>query len=380
MQDSNDLNSVEKILSQEEEQERSTSAPSYLTGANTDYLRQREREYRDVEKHFVRQYWLSEAKKLVEVNKRKLRYLTLPAYFRLDVTLFDKHNLIAHVPADSKTVLDVAGFETDPTKYGRMQNQSPSLQLLGCCPIEDAILDTSNRHYEELHSLFPFDLINLDLTTSLTPHHEGPFSKIMMSIEEIMLRQAGGSGQWGMFLTFRNVLGEWEKYALKRFLDNLQENISKYPAVKDAFKDRYQYSRVEELFAADAEKSVSQAVLKWLTDRANYYRFKVERVKSFHYLRSETTPHYRISKLLLVFSRKHLPPDEIPMKQVPRQSWMDENLVLCVREHKFLDVGQVLHEKQRAKLEQEIKELCGLVETDSGVATDLSQLKGSEAP
>src|SRR5438034_7474977 len=229
MQKPDDLNSVEKILSEEEEQERSASGPSYLTGANSDHLRQREREYRDVEKHFVRQYWLGEAKKLVEVNEKKIRYLTLPAYFRLDVTLLDKHDLIARVTTDSKAVLDVAGFETDPTKYGRMQNQSPTLQLLGCCPIEDAILDTNNRYYRELHDLFPFDLINLDLTTSLTPHHEGPFSKIMRSIEEIMLRQAGGSGQWGLFLTFRNVLTEWEQYALKRFLDNLQENISNFP-------------------------------------------------------------------------------------------------------------------------------------------------------
>lgn len=124
----------------------------------------------------------------------------MPAYYRLHVSLLLKHGLLASAKGPTgDPVLAVATFETDPTKHARMMSQSPEMQLLALSSVEDALTDKKNKYYSELLELFPFDVLNLDLTTSLTPQHEGPYSRVMRALEEIMMRQGSPPRKLGPF-------------------------------------------------------------------------------------------------------------------------------------------------------------------------------------
>src|SRR5204863_4380562 len=112
--------------------------------------------------------------------------------------------------------------ETEPSKYGRMVGHSPPFRLFGRGAIEDAIIDASNEYYDQLVGLFPFDIVNLDLTTSLTPRHEGPYSRIMQAIDVVFRRQVDCKGKWAFFLTMRNVPDDWETGALEQLFSNLE--------------------------------------------------------------------------------------------------------------------------------------------------------------
>ena len=365
-----DLDKVIDQLSEELKQDQEVrSGTSYFAGVDQDVFRDREQEYRDLEKHFVRWKWLEEAKSIRKENGRELRYLTLPAYYRLDVSLFDKHGLLLATEQANDRVLEVAAFEAEPTKFGRMASHSPRLRLFGATTVESALIDKSNSYYKELARLFPFDLINLDLTTSLTPDHEGPYSRTMQAVDEIFRRQGTHVGTWGLFLTFRNVLDEWEITARTKFLENLQSNLDRFPHVQDAFTKRYHQPSVGALVSKDSQNALSQAVSKWITDRAHSYSLKVDAIGSFHYLRTPPgIPPYDITKLLFRFSKGTLSTAKIPMKDLPRQGWMDDQLVSCIEKHKYVNVKTEISriaEKKASILRQEIDDLCNVVNPKS---------------
>jgi len=377
MADSNSEN-VDLIaeLSREAEQEEEirTGSSSYLTHVDSRNLVNREREYRDLEKQWVRHQWRTSVSAVVAKNGRPARYLTLPAYYRLDISLFNETGLLATKTIDGVEVLEVAAFETDPTKYARMVGHQPPLLLFGNTPIEDALVDHDNRYYAELASLFPFDVVNLDLTTSLTPKHEGPFSKIMQAIEQVMLRQATHVGEWALFLTFRNVLDEWQTMALNAFVENMQENIDKYPRVRDAFTDRYPSARVQTAMETEAERCVAQCVLKWLVDRAHYHHMQLVDSVSYHYTRYPGIGRYDITKLVTRFSRGSLTDKVIPMKESPVETWVEADLVGCVQKNKFANVEDILlggPEERLISITEEISRLANLIDEDSGARIEL---------
>jgi hypothetical protein len=210
------LGRVLSLLDHEAEQENSafTRDGSMLIGVDPDVIRRREEEYRDPEKQWIRRrVWLELAKSILKTKRESnakapgIRYLTLPAYHRLDVSLMLEEELIEVTRyRDGKPEeIDVAAFENEPTKFGLMKRQMPHFKFFGCANIEDVLTDSSNRYFKDLESLFPFDIVNLDLTTSLTPRHEGPYSKTMMAIEKILDLQCAATTDWALFLTFRNV-------------------------------------------------------------------------------------------------------------------------------------------------------------------------------
>src|ERR1700722_5012151 len=324
---------------------------SYLATSDSSLLEQREREFRDLEKHWVRGVWLRYAQAVSIANARKIRYLGLPAYYRLDVSLLKKHGLLDSVQgADGNQLLTFAAFETDPTKFARMMSQTPGLQFLALGSIEDALTDAKNKYYSELRKLFPFDVVNLDLTTSLTPQHEGPYSTIMRAIEEVMLRQAPHEGTWALFLTFRNMLEEWEVTALEAFLENLQKNLDQYPEVRDLFASNYGCPTVKVLAERDAKMAITQSVIKWLVDRAHYYGLQLVRSKSYQYRRYEPAAIYTITKIMLQFKRGAVVGHAIPTKDIPRQAWMNTDLLECIKRNQRRDVEEILYNTPEAKL------------------------------
>ncbi len=370
-----ELEAVYEQLSQEEQQDErvSESQELLLDDVSAEKLRYRETEYTDIEKHFVRsKAWLKVAKELAPEVKQRcdrgLRYLTLPGFNRLDVGLLLREGLLAIDPDDPKGVY-VAAFEADPNKFGRIAGRTPRFKLLANCSVESAVTDKQNLYYSELEALFPFDVINLDLTTSLTPRHEGPYSTTMQAINTVLRRQAGYSMKWALFLTFRNLHSDWEPVALGQLFDNLQENIAAYPTVRDMFYERHREHTVSNLAKKNIEASISQAVVKWLLDRAHSYNIRLEDYRCFQYQRyPEGLPKYTICKQVLVFSGGQVSVAEVPMKNTPREAWMEGDLVKCIDRHKPLDVEQriweisVAHPEIFDELESDIAQLCNMGE------------------
>ena len=365
---------VVEELSHEADQDKAAveRSQSYLAAADPAQLEHREREYRDVEKHFVRNIWLRYAQSVAGENSRKIKYLALPAYYRLDVSLFQKHNVLDSTEtSDGKTILAVSAFETDPTKFARMMSQSPAMQLLALSSVEEALTDKKNKYYFELLKLFPFDVVNLDLTTSLTPQHEGPYSTVMRAIEEIMVRQASHAGDWALFLTFRNVADEWEETALETFLNNLQRNLDQHPEVRDSFVTAYNCTSVKKLSDQDMKKAITQSVIKWLVDRAHHYGIRLVGSRSYYYQRYEAPASYTITKLMLRLTRGEIADTVIPTKDVPRQTWMNQDLLRCIERNQRRDVEEILLSgppEKLVKLETEIDELIKMADEHTGAA------------
>lgn len=376
--DNADLDNVYDQLSEEAQQETDSLDQSrgFLSGAQPTLLREREREYDDREKQWIRSnVWLKAARDLAqqtqEIDGRRLKYLTLPAYYRLDVSLLLRENLLQVLEYSGDGLprkVGVAAFENDPTKYARMIGHRPEFALFGRCPVEEALTMTTNAYYDELRELFPFDIVNLDLTTSLTPKHEGPYSRTMEAIDTVFRRQADLRTPWGLFLTFRNMPEDWEPIALEQLLDNLQSNLDNYPRVSEAFDKLYQETRVSSLHGRDPKRCIAQSVSKWLVDRANANNLSLDSIFCYHYDRYPLgLPKYTIYKIILVLSRRTLFRGIVPTKSTPRQAWMDDDIVSCVAKHKCLDVEDKLYSISLSvpsifdDLDREVGELRGMV-------------------
>jgi hypothetical protein len=366
---------IEQLSLEKEQDEKVFESHDLLFDElNAEKLREREREYTDIEKHWVRsKVWLKAVKEVAQEAKerhgRGVRYFTLPGFHRLDVGLLLRESLLDVYPNDPNCVY-VAGFEADPSKFGRMAGRSPKFKLLANCSVESALTDAQNVYYSELQSLFPFDVVNLDLTTSLTPQHEGPYSKTMQAINTVFKRQSEHPGKWALFLTFRNLHSDWEALALSQLFENLQKNIGDYPAVRDAFLERHQEHNVANLQQKNVESCISQAVVKWLVDRAHNFNIQLESYHCCQYQRyPKGVPKYTICKQVLVFSRGTVSVAEVPTKSTPRETWMEQNLVKCIQQHKPLDVEEKLldisvnHPEVFDQLKDDILQLCTIGES-----------------
>jgi hypothetical protein len=368
------IQNVYEQLSGEAEQEReiAENRSSFLASVDAEVLREREQEYRDAEKHWVRrESWLKVAKDLAKEKGRRLKYLTLPSFYRLDVSLFLRENILQVIKREdgvSVKAVYVAAFELEPSKYGRMVGHSPPFLLFGRGSIEDALVDSSNEYHEQLASLFPFDIVNLDLTTSLTPRHEGPYSKIMQAIDVVLRRQVDCKGRWALFLTMRNVPEDWESVALAKLFENLQANLTDNRKAHQAFFELYKETNVAGLNSRDAKKCISQSVVKWLTDRANDFGMHLETMNCYKYDRYPPgLKPYTISKYVLVFSKGVILPLTLPTKHSARQSWMDDDVVSCIKKHKVVDVEEKLNRvfdsvpTASEEIERDIQELCDMI-------------------
>lgn len=391
----------------QQEQDLASGGISRLAGLDAELLRGREREFKDVVKHYVRKYiWLKAANGLVRQKRQKvgqgphapqitsgqaqtseaaalpgnysgasgrgLRYLTLPAYYRLDVSLLHREGLIEVTHTDANGEPDeiyVAAFEEDPDKYGRMAGQTPRYKLFGLGRIEDVLVDDSNPYYYDLQQLFPFDIVNLDLTASLVPTNEGPYSKTLRAIDTIFRRQADLVGPWALFLTFRNMPEEWEQRALQQLYSNLQRNLVDHAAVREIFYERYRKTEVAGLQQEQPATCVSQAVAKWLIDRAHYQGHDLQSMESYRYQRRpEGIRPYHIYKHVLVFKPGQVHPSvPIPTTSIPIQTWMLDDLVQCIKKHVCHDVEEIVKARDSSprpiteEIEAEIEALCALI-------------------
>ena len=363
---------LETLSEESLQDETARTGDSFLVASDAANLVRREKEYSDPEKQFVRGKWLRFGEELQAKLGRRLKYLTLPAYYRFDVTMMLQRELLDEETIGGRRMLAVAAFESDPAKFARMAGSSPGFQLLGDCALEDAITDPQNRYHGSLQSMFPFDIINFDLTTSLTPKHEGPYSRIMMALDEVMKRQALRHQEWVLFLTFRNTEADWEPTALRTFITNLQTNLDQWPAVRDKFVEKMHVPNADELHRTKPTLAIIQSVGKWLVDRAHVSGQSCERIESYHYKRySDGLEPYTISKLLMRFKRGVTTPAVIPTKTPVRESWMQEDLVRCIDQNKHKDVEMLLLDRD-GRVETIQTEISGLVEAFNQMFTHAS--------
>jgi hypothetical protein len=369
---------VLRILNNEGQQEKSAfeEGSSLLIGKDANLIRKREEEYRDIRKQWVRrEAWLKTAKSILQKkekrgNTQRIRYLTLPAYHRLDVSLFLKEGLLEITKKNNgePEEIYVAAFENEPAKFALMQRQKPGFKLFGCESIENVLTDETNKYYQELRGLFPFDVVNLDLTTSITPEHEGPYSKTMDAVDIIFDIQSGQGIDWALFLTFRNVAEDLEVGARTQLFKNLQDNIGNYPEVLEVFQNRYGKNSVQDLEKSDVKGCISQSIVKWLVDRAHQHKFKVDSIQTYCYPRFNVgIPPYYIYKHILELTPAGINPAYIPTKNIPVQPWMTKDLKKCIEQHQCKDVEDIairLMENAPIKiqeLEDEVESLCKMI-------------------
>jgi hypothetical protein len=149
-------------------------------------------------------------------------------------------------------------------------------------------------------------------------------------------------------------------------VDNLQRNLDGNPRVLEAFDKRYHHTQVRKVYREIPKLSISQAVTKWLVDRANANNLHLESMGCYYYQRPEA--EYDIYKLVMVFSKGTIYPGIVPTKGTPIQSWMIDDLVKCINQHKSIDVVEkiLLTLNNRPAFETEIKNeidsLCKLIE------------------
>lgn len=341
------VESLYNILSEEQAQEKA-SAETLLDAISATKVIERESEYLDPEKHWVRtNVWLKAAKSVYESLgdfKRSLKYLTLPGYHALDVRLLYRNRLIL---PQSDGVFPVAAFETDPSKFGHLSTSPYRFRLLGECAIETSLLDEQDPYYQPLLDLFPFDLVNLDFTTSLTPQGEGPYSGLMKAIDTVLKRQSmKRRGKWALFLTYRTLKSDWNDDTLETLRTNVQHNLDQHPAFQSAFLEKYRVANVKSAWDASQELCISQAVSKWIYDRAHVHSLRVSSTKCVEYRRNPLkTPRYNIFKQVFQFE-PGLVSNALPTKGKVTEAWMVTNLVDCVNRHTPTDVTDEILQKE----------------------------------
>jgi hypothetical protein len=186
----------------------------------------------------------------------------------------------------------------------------------------------------------------------------------MQALEETLRRQADHTGQWALFLTFRNVKDDWEATALETFLKNLQDNLDSHPKVLECFAKKYNMSNVKALAGGEVEAAVTQSVIKWLVDRGHAYNLEVARIRSYYYVRYVNKDlKYTITKLILQFRRGGISPHIIPTKATPRQSWMDDDLTKSITQNNNSDVEEALIKSPDNVLDELTKEIEELVKS-----------------
>ena len=162
----------------------------------------------------------------------------------------------------------------------------------------------------------------------------------------------------------------WHEGTLEQLFNNLQSNLDQHVQVREKFIGKYQRNSVAEFKSKDLRLCISQAVIKWLIDRAHNYGHSLENIKCCQYEKSpqlQTRSPYYIYKYALVFSKGTILSAIIPTKGIPLQGWMVDDLVKSIERHNCKDIDDELLTIMERKpdiveiLEQEIKDLRNLM-------------------
>jgi hypothetical protein len=326
------LEDLNKEADQEKAVEENTG--SYFSAAPAEeVLRRRAREYDDLPKHLVRtHHWLKVARALHKAKGSGLRLLTLPGRYAIEVGLYHRNGLLEQLAGEEgDDSLYVVGFETNPEVYGLLLSSRPRLLRLFDGSLVETLTNFASKTHQELVALFPFDIINLDLTVNLVAPSEGPYGPVPAAIHECFKLQGAQPHDWALMLTFRAGLPETDPSAVGIWREEYQRNLEQHVAVKDACYETYSSSTVNELFARDAEEALGQCAAKWIADQGHATDWRIVSSKHLRYQREYENGTYTIRKLVFRFSRAKLPQYAMPTKTVPTVPWHLDDLVKVVK-------------------------------------------------
>lgn len=296
----------------------------------------RAREYDDIEKHIVRkEYWLKVARDLRDKKGDAIKLLTLPGRYRFEIELYREHGLFGETALDAE--LPVVGFETSPEVFGLLQTAQPRLRRLFHDDLIPTLIDSKSKHYAELVKLFPFDIINLDLTNNLVAPSDGPYGPILEAIRACFKLQGAQTHDWVLMLTFRAVVEDTNQQAIDRLTIQYQANIDKYPQVKDACYNKYNSISAVQIMANSPEMALGQFASKWIVDQAHSFDFKLVDTAHLCYSRSRGDSSYSVRKLLFRFRRERVPKYAWPGKD--DLAWHIDDIVTVVSGRKQEDIS-----------------------------------------
>jgi hypothetical protein len=184
------------------------------------------RSYEDPKKHFVRvNGWIPAARARLRKNKRHtLRYFTLCGEKAIDVLHLKREKLVLH---DGRGYPELVFCEQDKSIYTSIDRLLRYYKRGFNCALEDI---ASQPQYDEV---FPFDVINLDLTRSCFPKREPPTSSTMKTISRMIQLQKGTD--FDFFVTFRAERSAESTDAIDILLRNMERNLQSNPDLRKEF-------------------------------------------------------------------------------------------------------------------------------------------------
>lgn len=349
-------------LEQDQEAQVTKGATSFFSSAPPDeVLIARAREYDDLAKHLVRRnFWLRTAKELKERKGRPLRLLTLPGRHRLEIELYRSHGIFGPTSLDED--LPVVGFETSPDVFGLLKLASPPFSRLFHADLIETISTSSAQHHGDLLELFPFDIINLDLTVNLVAPKEGPYGPVLQSIRECFKLQGSHAYDWALMLTFRAMLEDTSPDTIDELKQLYQNNLNDHVPIRQAFYERYHLLRAEQILHQDPEDALGQFTAKWIIDQAHTFDFRLVESRHLFYRRLLGTRNYSIRKLIFRFRKERIPPFIMPRRDSQALPWQIDDLVTIVGKTRSVDVDSRL-EGLRTSSPEFVEKLAHEIET-----------------
>lgn len=334
---SSSVDSFMESLDEEHEQEervREHRDSFFATAPDNETLVARAREFDDIAKHYVRrEYWLATAQAVHKEKKVGLKLLTLPGRHRLEIEHYRKHGIL-NISADALTgeqELSVVGFETSPEVFGLLRTSNPRFHRLFQTDLVKTLAAPDSSHYSQLVKLFPFDIVNLDLTANLVSPKDGPYGPVLKAINECLKLQVGQSGQWALMLTFRVGQGDTDPSAIVELTKQFQENIDQHAQFKHACFEQHGLVVAQEIYDKNPYAALGQFAAKWITDQAHVHEWRIIDFKQVHYSREFKKEGkigtYHIRKMVFRFQRGQMPKYAMPSKQLTLLPWYIEDLV-----------------------------------------------------
>jgi hypothetical protein len=312
-----------------------------------DIIRLRAFEFDDNLKHFVRKtVWLKVARHLFEKKGSGLRLLTLPGPFALEVKLYNKEQLLAASSLEEGAPLDVVAFEREPTAAGQLKLGVPRLKRVFTGCLLDALVNPRSPNHDGLVECFPFDVVNLDLTSNIVAAHDAPYGKALRAITECMRRQ-GRQDVWALMVTFKASVPDTNPDTINELRECYRLNIETYSRVRAACEERYKTADAGAVFEADPEHALSEFLAKWIVEQAHVIGgWRSARFEHVYYRR---TPGenivYQIRKLIFRLERVANNRRALPTRGGMADSWEIDDIVSIVRSGNGLDAEASMREE-----------------------------------
>lgn len=239
--------------------------------------------YRDPVKHFVRKYgWLPSAQKRLRSlrsnpkrSREFARYFSLCGPDAIDVLFMAQNGIIERgprgFPGTAVCEADLESFRTIAPRLGQSAGT-----FYGA--FEDVVGKDS------FEKCSPFDIINLDFTSTLFPNWQTPYSNTVRAIQRLMRIQESHQRSFDLYLTFRARRVESNRSAVDELKTMMEENLKDDHDANRLFTKHCAPS-VLDLLKKDFCQFVARTVPKLLIEFGAQHHFIGEHVNTYIYRR-----------------------------------------------------------------------------------------------